>query len=93
MAYCFMMNNEYMRCINLIEKEDLMKQHEKFQILVGHCYIQMGCIGMAIKILENKVEENDIYPIETGVSMMGASGSEDGRAGPSSGFGIGSSSN
>ena len=50
----------------------------------------MGCIGLAIKILEGKIEETDIYPID---SVVGAGGSEDGIAGPSSGFGIGSSSN
>ena len=93
MAYCFMINSEYMRCINLIERNELTNHHEKFKILIGQAYINMGCIGQAIKILEAKIEEPDVCPIECAV--VGGQSSSDGGLGgaPSSGFGIGSSSN
>ena len=96
MAYCFMMNEEYMRCSNLVEKEELTYQHDKFKILVGQAYINMGCIGQAVKVLEGKVEEPDVYPVESAATGgVGGPGSSDGGLGgaPSSGFGIGSSSN
>ena len=87
------MNQEHMRCINIIEKQELTYQHEKFKILIGQAYINMGCIGQAIKILDTKVEELDIYPIESPGVGGPTSSSDGGHGDPSSGFGIGSSSN
>jgi hypothetical protein len=48
MAYCFVMNKEYMRCINLIEKHDLVYRHEKFRILYAQAQIYSGSIVDAI---------------------------------------------
>ena len=35
LAFSFMQNKEYMRCINIIEKHELVYRHEKFRILVA----------------------------------------------------------
>lgn len=52
----------------------------------------MSCIGQAIKILESKIEEPEVHPVGT---PTGGPVSSDGGLGgaPSSGFGMGSSSN
>jgi hypothetical protein len=39
LAFSFMQNKEYMRCINIIEKHELVYRHEKFRILVAQAQI------------------------------------------------------
>ena len=55
LAYCFMLNKEYMRCINVIEKNDLIYSNEKFRVLTGQAYICSGRIAEAISVLEAKI--------------------------------------
>lgn len=85
MAYCFVMNKEYMRCINLIEKHDLVFRHHKFRNLCAQAQIYSGSILEAIQTLETKIQEQDVWRLD-GAS----SGSEE--AGASSGFAIGGGS-
>lgn len=53
-----------MRCINLIEKNELQFVTEKFRILVADANIQSGCITQAISILEKKIDEQDIVCLD-----------------------------
>lgn len=85
MAYCFVMNKEYMRCINLIEKHDLVFRHEKFRILYAQAQIYSGSIVEAIATLETKIEEQDIWRLDGS-----STGSEE--AGASTGFALGGGS-
>jgi len=42
LAFCFLLNKEYMRCINLIEKNELTLAAEKFRLLVAEAHMQAG---------------------------------------------------
>lgn len=79
-----------MRCVNLIERNELQTCSEKFRVLLAEANIQSGCIQQAITILEQKLEEQEILSLE--IQSEGAT-SENELGGPSSGFAIGSSSN
>jgi hypothetical protein len=39
LASAFMLNKEFMRCINIVEKYELVYRHEKFRILVAQAQI------------------------------------------------------
>lgn len=42
LAFCFLQNREYSRCVNIVEKHDLVYSHEKFRVLVGQAHIYSG---------------------------------------------------
>ena len=35
LAFCYLQKREYSRCVNIVEKHDLLYSHEKFRVLVG----------------------------------------------------------
>ena len=59
-----MQNKEYMRCINIIEKHELVYRHEKFRILVAQAQIHTGSIGEAIATLETKLPQQEVFKID-----------------------------
>lgn len=95
LAYCFMQNENYMRCINLIESHEMVDSHLRFRVLLAQAYIMSGQVAVAIGILNRKMDSGEIYSIDGGPAAaepVNAGGSDHDGA-PSSGFGIGSSSN
>ena len=95
LACCFMENASYMRCINLVESHEMVDSHLRFRILLAQAYVMSGQVAMAIGILNGKVDSGEIYSIDGGQQTGEAAnaGGSDHEGAPSSGFGIGSSSN
>lgn len=95
LAFCYMQNQNYMRCINLIESHELVDSHLRFRILIAQAYVMSGQVAVAIGKLNRKMDSGEIYSLNGGTTAaepVNALGS-DNEGAPSSGFGIGSSSN
>jgi len=42
LAYCFLLNAEYLRCVDLLENNDLVFSSLKFRILAGQALFSVG---------------------------------------------------
>ena len=58
LANCYFMNGDYQRCIDLLEKHQLLEHNERCQILTGHAYLKSGQIDYCIQLLERTPDEN-----------------------------------
>lgn len=61
-----------MRCINILEKNELLFTSEKFRILAGDAYLQSGCISQAIQVLEKKIKDQEVFKLQN-ISSMSSS--------------------
>ena len=59
LACCFMQNENYMRCINLIESHEMVDSHLRFRILLAQAYIMSGQVAVAIGILNRKMDSGE----------------------------------
>ena len=86
-----------MRCINVIEKNDLIYSNEKFRVLTGQAYVCSGRNAEAISVLEAKIHCQEVISLDVAPGdTFGATSSDNdpvNAGNPSSGFGVGSSSN
>ena len=55
-----MLNKEYLRCFELLQKSDLVHQNLKFRLLAGRALFSAGKIAMAIEVLEKDPPPEEI---------------------------------
>jgi hypothetical protein len=65
-----MLNKEFLRCVQLIEKYELAFHSEKFRILTAQALFQSGNINACINVLE----KNLLNPLENEILQMAAGG-------------------
>ena len=61
LGYCYLLNKEYLRCVELLEKQDLVYFNLKFRLLVAQALLKAGKVSACIKVLEK-----DPTPEESG---------------------------
>jgi hypothetical protein len=52
LGYCYLLNKEYLRCVELIEKQELVYHNLKFRLLVGQALLKARNVSACIKVLE-----------------------------------------
>ena len=55
-----MLNKEYLRCFELLERNDLVLQNLKFRLLAGRALFNAGKIPFAIQVLEKDPPPEEI---------------------------------
>ena len=61
LAYCYLLNGEHLRCVELLENNELVYSSLKFRILVGQALFKAGSVQACIRVLEKdpRVAEDD----------------------------------
>ena len=60
LAYCYLLNGENLRCVELLENNELVYASLKFRTLVGQALFNAGNIQACIRVLDkDPSEEND----------------------------------
>ena len=52
LAYCYLLNGEFQRCVELIETSDLVYRNLQFRILTGQALLKAGNTQACIRVLE-----------------------------------------
>ena len=52
LAYCYLLNGEHLRCVELLENNELVYSSLKFRILVGQALFKAGNVQACIRVLE-----------------------------------------
>ena len=63
LGHCYLMNKEYLRCVQLIEKYELAFHSEQFRILTSQALYQAGNLNACISVLEKNLAnpmENEV---------------------------------
>lgn len=60
LAYCYLMNKEYLRCVELLEKYDLVYQTLKFRLLTAQALFNSNNTQACIKVLEKEPTPEEI---------------------------------
>jgi hypothetical protein len=72
-----MMNKEYQRCVQLIEKYELAFHSEQFRILTAQALFFAGNLNACINVLEKNLQnplENEVLLMQSGLSTVSAVG-------------------
>ena len=52
LAYCYLLNAEHLRCVELLENNELVYSSLKFRVLVGQALLTAGNTQACIRVLE-----------------------------------------
>jgi len=75
-----MMNKEYLRCVQLIEKYELAFHSEQFRILTAQSLFSSGNINACISVLEKNLSnplENEVFTNTSMIQQNNTSNSDD----------------
>lgn len=66
LAYCFLLNGEHLRCVELLENNELVYSSLKFRILTGKALLSAGNTQACIRVLEKDPQQQDESELQVG---------------------------
>ena len=64
LAYCYLLNGENLRCVELLENNELVYASLKFRILVGQALLNAGNVQACIRVLEKDPRDDNTMLME-----------------------------
>jgi len=66
LAYCYLLNGEFLRCVELLENNELVYSSLKFRIITGQALLKAGNTQACIRVLEKDPSNTEDDSVQIG---------------------------